>query len=201
MTQEPRDAAERRREHDDTLALMFMWCHPELTPASAIALTLRAIGGLTTAEIASAFLVPEATMAQRISRAKRTIKESGTGFRMPTGERVDRASALGSSHPVSDLQRGLPDAGGPELARADLALRGDPARAHRPPSAAGRLRGRRAAGADAADRGPPRSSHDPGRRARPARRAGPFALEPRPDQRGRRAASPWPCAEGWRAST
>ena len=72
--------------HDDTLALMFMSCHPELTPASAIALTLRAVAGLATAEIAAAFLVPEATMAQRISRAKRTIKASGIAFRMPTGE-------------------------------------------------------------------------------------------------------------------
>ena len=62
-------------EHDDTLTLLFMCCHPALTPASAIALTLRAVGGLTTAEIAAAFLVPEATMAQRISRAKQRIKE------------------------------------------------------------------------------------------------------------------------------
>ena len=58
----------------------------ENTPASAIALTLRAVAGLTTAEIAAAFLVPEATMAQRISRAKRTIKASGIAFPMPTGD-------------------------------------------------------------------------------------------------------------------
>ncbi len=62
---------------DDALVLLFMCCHPALTPSSAIALTLRAVGGLTTAEIANAFLVPEATMAQRISRAKQTIKASG----------------------------------------------------------------------------------------------------------------------------
>ena len=68
-------------EQDDTLVLLFMCCHPALTPASAIALTLRAVGGLTTAEIASAFLVPEATMAQRISRAKQSIKTSGVPFR------------------------------------------------------------------------------------------------------------------------
>jgi predicted RNA polymerase sigma factor len=82
------DQARRRREaasaaadvgpvpvsyDDDTLVLLFMCCHPVLTPSSAIALTLRAVGGLTTAEIAGAFLVPEATMAQRISRAKRRI--------------------------------------------------------------------------------------------------------------------------------
>ena len=61
-----------------------MCCHPALTRPSAIALTLRAVGGLTTAEIANAFLVPEATMAQRISRAKQRIKTSGVPFRMPT---------------------------------------------------------------------------------------------------------------------
>jgi RNA polymerase sigma factor (sigma-70 family) len=89
------DAARRRREDalgqqpepgpaeqsDDTLLLLFLCCHPALTPASAIALTLRAVGGLTTREIAEAFVVPEATMAQRISRAKRTI--SGQPFTEP----------------------------------------------------------------------------------------------------------------------
>ena len=71
-------------QEDDTLVLLFMCCHPALTRASAIALTLRAVGGLTTTEIASAFLVPEATMAQRISRAKQSIKSSGVGFVMPS---------------------------------------------------------------------------------------------------------------------
>nr|WP_157345071.1 DUF6596 domain-containing protein [Nocardioides sp. MAH-18] len=64
---------------DDTLLLLFLCCHPSLTPASAIALTLRAVGGLTTAQIAAAHLVPEATMAQRISRAKRTVAQAGVG--------------------------------------------------------------------------------------------------------------------------
>jgi RNA polymerase sigma factor (sigma-70 family) len=72
-------------DRDDTLLLLFMCCHPALTPASAIALTLRAVGGLTTAEIANAFLVPEATMAQRISRAKQRVKASGVPLRMPAG--------------------------------------------------------------------------------------------------------------------
>jgi RNA polymerase sigma factor (sigma-70 family) len=71
-------------DQDDTLLVLFMCCHPALTPASAIALTLRAVGGLTTAEIANAFLVGEATMAQRIARAKQRIKASGVPFRMPT---------------------------------------------------------------------------------------------------------------------
>src|SRR6516165_6724355 len=76
---------------DDALVLLFMCCHPALTPASAIALTLRAVGGLTTAEIANAFLVPEATMAQRITRAKQTIKASGIPFRLPSPhERVEQ---------------------------------------------------------------------------------------------------------------
>ncbi|MGA8441476.1 MAG: sigma-70 family RNA polymerase sigma factor [Candidatus Sulfotelmatobacter sp.] len=78
-------------DSDDTLILLFMCCHPALTPSSAIALTLRAVGGLTTAEISNAFLVPEATMAQRISRAKQTIKASGVPFRLPAPhERAER---------------------------------------------------------------------------------------------------------------
>ena len=76
-------AAAEVTDRDDTLKLLFMCCHPALTTPSAIALTLRAVGGLTTAEIASAFLVPEATMAQRISRAKQRIKSSGVPFGMP----------------------------------------------------------------------------------------------------------------------
>jgi predicted RNA polymerase sigma factor len=84
---------EEERE-DDTLILLFMCAHPVLTLSSAIALTLRAVGGLTTSEIANAFLVPEATMAQRISRAKQSIKASGVAFGLPAGE--DRAQRLRS---------------------------------------------------------------------------------------------------------
>jgi RNA polymerase sigma factor (sigma-70 family) len=80
---------------DDTLILLFMCCHPALTASSAIALTLRAVGGLTTAEISNAFLVPEATMAQRISRAKQTIKASGVRFHLPAPhERTERLPAV-----------------------------------------------------------------------------------------------------------
>ena len=76
---------------DDSLTLLFLCAHPALTPASQVALTLRAVGGLTTAEIARAFLVPEATIAQRISRGKQTIKASGIPFRLPAEpERADR---------------------------------------------------------------------------------------------------------------
>ena len=80
---------------DDTLVLLFMCCHPSLTSSSAVALTLRVVGGLTTAEIAKAFLVPESTMAQRISRAKQTIRASGVPFSMPTrDERAERLTAV-----------------------------------------------------------------------------------------------------------
>jgi RNA polymerase sigma factor (sigma-70 family) len=80
---------------DDTLTLLLLCCHPALTPVSQVALTLRAVGGLTTAEIARAFLVPEATVAQRISRAKQRIKASGAGFGMPPpAERSQRVAAV-----------------------------------------------------------------------------------------------------------
>jgi RNA polymerase sigma factor (sigma-70 family) len=107
-------------EEDDTLLLLFMCCHPALTPASVIALTLRAVGGLTTAEIAKAFLVPEATMAQRISRAKQSIKESGIPFQMPTTE--DRAQRLRAVLHVLYLifNEGYTSSGGPQLQRVEL---------------------------------------------------------------------------------
>ncbi|GAA3436780.1 RNA polymerase sigma factor [Kutzneria kofuensis] len=80
---------------DDTLTLLFLCCHPALTPASQVALTVRAVGGLTTAQVARAFLVPEATMAQRISRAKQKIKAAGAKFSMPPeGERDERLRAV-----------------------------------------------------------------------------------------------------------
>ena len=94
-------------ERDDTLVLLFMCCHPALTPSSAIALTLRAVGGLTTAEIANAFLVPESTMAQRISRAKQTSRPRGVPFRDADETRARRASRRGAARAVSDLQRRL----------------------------------------------------------------------------------------------
>src|SRR6267154_672793 len=84
-----------RTDSDDTLILLFMCCHPSLSPASQIALTLRAVGGLTTTEVARAFLVSEETMTRRITRAKQTIKNSGIPFRMPAGpERVERLAAV-----------------------------------------------------------------------------------------------------------
>jgi RNA polymerase sigma factor (sigma-70 family) len=115
------DTGDTEAAQDDTLVLLFMCCHPALTPPSAIALTLRAIGGLTTAAIAHAFLVPEATMAQRISRAKQRIKTSGVVFRLPSeAERVER---LGAVLQVLYLifNEGYTSSSGPQLQRADLA--------------------------------------------------------------------------------
>ncbi len=104
---------------DDTLILLFMCCHPALTRPSAIALTLRAVGGLTTAEIASAYLVPEATMAQRISRAKQRIKTSDVPFRMPTEtERAERLSAV--LHVLYLIFNEGYTSTGPTLQRTDL---------------------------------------------------------------------------------
>jgi RNA polymerase sigma factor (sigma-70 family) len=92
---EPADGPPPVSDRDDSLMLLFLCCHPALTPASAIPLTLRAVGGLTTAEIARAFLVPEATMAQRISRAKQRIKASGVPFAMPTAaEHAERLRSV-----------------------------------------------------------------------------------------------------------
>jgi predicted RNA polymerase sigma factor len=114
------DAEATAPHSDDRLILLFMCCHESLTPASAIALTLRAVGGLTTAEIASAFMVPEATMGQRISRAKRTIRESGVPFRLPVSE--ERSRRLGTLLHALYLMfnEGYTSSFGPTLQRSEL---------------------------------------------------------------------------------
>jgi len=111
---------EPEMDPDDTLVLLFMCCHPALTPASAIALTLRAVGGLTTSAIASSFLVPDSTIGQRISRAKHTIKTSGVAFNMPdAGERAARLeSVLHVLYLV--FNEGYTTSSGDDLNRADL---------------------------------------------------------------------------------
>ncbi len=106
------EAGEHQLDQDDTLILLFMCCHPALTRPSAIALTLRAVGGLTTAEIANAFMVPEATMAQRISRAKRTV--SGVRFDQPG----DVATVLRVLYLV--FNEGYAATGGDDLIRREL---------------------------------------------------------------------------------
>ncbi|MCI0686319.1 MAG: sigma-70 family RNA polymerase sigma factor [Sporichthyaceae bacterium] len=107
-------------ESDDTLILLFMCCHPSLSPASQIALTLRAVGGLTTAEIARAFLVPEQTMTRRITRAKRAIKSSGIPFGLPpNSERAQRLDAV--LHVLYLIfNEGYAATSGPSLHRSDL---------------------------------------------------------------------------------
>ncbi len=153
-------ARARPSRHDDTLLLLFLCCHPALTPASAVALTLRAVGGLTTRQIAEAYLVPEATMAQRISRAKRTV----------AGERLGAAGrpARRAQGALPDLQRGLHRRGRPGRG-------GDPADPAAGRAVERRARGRRPARADAAAPRPPRRPLDRRRRAGPAGRAGPVA--------------------------
>ena len=131
-----RDSARRRREEvaaswsltpsdpvpgsDDTLILMFMCCHPSLTPTLAIPLTLRAVGGLTTREIAAAFLVSEPTMAQRISRAKSKVRESSVPFSLPPeAERTERLTSM--LHVLYLLfNEGYTTSSGTELTRTDL---------------------------------------------------------------------------------
>ncbi|WP_030847129.1 RNA polymerase sigma factor [Streptomyces griseus] len=119
----PPDAApggpDRAPSEDDTLTLLVLCCHPALSPAAQIALTLRAVGGLTTAEIARAHLVPEATMAQRISRAKRAVR--GTRFPRPDARELDRR--LGAVLQVLYLifNEGYTATAGPDLLRTDLA--------------------------------------------------------------------------------
>lgn len=130
------DSARRRREeatvalevpgrepaagHDDTLTLLFLCCHPSLSVPSQLALTLRAVGGLTTAEIARAFLVPETTMAQRISRAKERIKSTGMKFDLPPEpERADRLRVVMKVLYLV-FNEGYLTSSGPALDRADL---------------------------------------------------------------------------------
>jgi RNA polymerase sigma factor (sigma-70 family) len=116
----PGPADELPRQEDDTLTLLFLCAHPALTPASQLALTLRAVGGLTTAEIARAFLVPEATIAQRISRAKQSIKESGIPFSLPPEpERAERLQVV--LHVLYLIfNEGYAATSGPDLQRSEL---------------------------------------------------------------------------------
>jgi hypothetical protein len=135
-------------EEDDTLALLFMCVHPALTQASSIALTLRAVGGLMTAEIAKAFLAPEATLAQRISRAKLTIKSPVSGSDSLPDEQPEAVRSVLRRLP--DLQRGTRAAAG----RLGSTLTRPSVSQTRVRSAAGRRGGGRATRIDAADRCP-----------------------------------------------
>jgi len=112
--------AERAAERDDTLIVMFMCCHPALSPALAIPLTLRAVGGLTTRQIAMAFLVPEATMAQRVSRAKAKIKSSGEPFALPAPDDYPQRLAQVLRVLYLIFNEGYTTSSGPALQRVEL---------------------------------------------------------------------------------
>ena len=116
----PGPDAEPAPAHDDTLTLLFLCCHPALSPASQVALTLRAVGGLTTTQVAAAFLVPEATMAPRISRAKQRIKARGGRLPMPSdSERAERLRVV--LHVLYLIfNEGYTASSGPDLQRAEL---------------------------------------------------------------------------------
>jgi RNA polymerase sigma factor (sigma-70 family) len=118
----PAPDPEGHSDEDDTLVLVYMCCHQALTTSSAIALTLRAVGGLTTAEIAHAFLVPEATMAQRISRARQTIKDSDVPFRMPVRDEQPQRRRAVLQVLYLIFNEGYTASEGEHLQRPDLAI-------------------------------------------------------------------------------
>ena len=175
---------------DDVLRLVFLSCHPSLTPESRAALTLRLVGGLTTAEIARGFLTTESTMGQRISRAKKTLSAAQRRVRAADRRGADRAPRRRDGRDLPDLQRGLHRHRRRGLDASRPRGRGDAARAH-----ARRPRARRARGAR-----PPGAARAPGlpvggparrrRRAGAAGGAGPDAVGPADDpaRAGRAAA-------------
>jgi RNA polymerase sigma factor (sigma-70 family) len=118
---DPGPAAERADvDRDDTLALLFLCCHPGLSPPAQLALTLRAVGGLTTAQIATAFLVPEATMAKRIVRAKQRIRDAGARFELPDQPRRTERLAVVMQVLYLIFNEGYTTSSGPALQRTDL---------------------------------------------------------------------------------
>jgi RNA polymerase sigma factor (sigma-70 family) len=137
IDQHHRDTARRRREalvaswstlpeepeasEDDSLALLFLCCHGSLTPSAAIPLTLRAVGGLTTREIAGALLLPEATIAQRISRAKASISRSDESFRSPPPDLIDNRLPAVMQIIYLIFNEGYAATSGPRPNRTDLA--------------------------------------------------------------------------------
>ena len=193
--EEPSSPSDADGFAEDTLTLLFLCCHPALSAPSQLALTLRAVGGLTTAEIASAFFVPEATMGQRISRAKQSIKKAGAHFELPeTGERKARLGVV--LHVLYLIfNEGYAASSGPSMQREDLTAEAIRlTRLLRGP-APGRARGGRTAGPHAPHRCTTPGEVPPGRDAGAARRAGPPAVGHDADRRG-----PWTLvsrAGGW----
>jgi RNA polymerase sigma factor (sigma-70 family) len=116
----PAPGEPRSVDQDDTLTLLFLCCHPALSPPSQISLTLRAVGGLSTAEIARAFFVPDTTMAQRISRAKQTIKATGIQFDMPPTDELGARLRVVLHVLYLIFNEGYTTTSGTDLQRSDL---------------------------------------------------------------------------------
>ena len=166
-------------DRDDSLTLLLLCCHPALTRPSQVALTLRAVAGLGTAQIARGFLVPEATMAQRISRAKARLREVGAPFALPAPASCPSRVAAVAHVLYLVFTEGHTATTGGGLTDASLAAEAIrlTRRLHALPAARGR--GRRAARADAAHRRPPAARTARRRVAGAAGRAGPVAVGPR----------------------
>ncbi len=181
--------------HDDRLRLMFTCCHPALAMPARIALTLRTLGGLTTAEIARAFLVTETTMAQRLVRAKRKIADAHIPYRVPADEELPERLRGVLTVLYLIFNEGYEASRGRSTRARRAVQRGDPARSPARQADARRGRGLRPAGADAAARRPPRRTRRRARTLPRARGAGPVAVgqgqDPRraPSARARAAAS------------
>ncbi len=176
FTAPPADADQEPR--DDALLLLLLCCHPVLSRPSRVALTLRAVGGLSTAAIAAAFLVPEATMAQRLSRARNTLREHDVRFSAPAAEELpDRVAA------VLDVlylvfNEGYARSSGETLVETSLAQEAIRLTRELHARLPAPRRGRRSAGPHAPDRRPTVGAGRRSRRPGPARRTGPFSMGP-----------------------